>query len=155
MAVVRKNSRPANTPENTPETNTETKQPETAKPLDKGIPAATKLGQKAVTDSQKPKTVTVEIPKATATMITPKGNVKMVEKPLGVYEDDGTADKMRLMIQIGATINTGDMEFAKILIGVDVPCYEETKDDVFEEQRAWIDSKLETIINQINATREE
>lgn len=55
----------------------------------------------------------------------------------------------KIELSLGLTINLGNFESARLLVGMQVPCYKEESDDAFEWAKSWISDRLQTEVKQI------
>src|ERR1700677_4405729 len=86
-----------------------------------------------------------------ATTATVRSKYKPAKSKTGI-EDGGELEEievrtfvtepMRVNLTCGMTLNLGSMEFARIDVGVSVPCYEEEKDAAFDAARSWVVDRL-------------
>jgi hypothetical protein len=55
----------------------------------------------------------------------------------------------RIDARVGITLNLGNFEFARIDVGVVVPCYKEEMDDAFVWARDWATERLKSEIDSV------
>lgn len=99
----------------------------------------------------KPAVATVNVVKQTTIPKVGKQQQTLVDKQetlnKGVMAPAGKLCEVH--VQGGVTLNMGDHEFAKITVGITVPCAKEGLDDTYEFATDWVSQKLEDSVKKV------
>ena len=71
------------------------------------------------------------------------GNTELIEVRTFITEPT------RVNINLGMTLNIGNMEFARIDVGMSTPCYEEEKEQCFLTSREWITNRMRKEVRKV------
>ncbi len=78
-----------------------------------------------------------------------EGVPQATDVPLEIHRF--VTDPVRIDTRVGITLNLGNFEFARIDIGVVVPCYKEEMDDAFAWSREWATERLKSEIDRVRS----
>lgn len=76
-----------------------------------------------------------------------EGVAQTEEETLAVHRF--ATEPAKIEVSLGLTLNLGSFESAKLLVGMQVPCYKEEANDAFDWAKEWISTRLQKEVKQI------
>jgi len=59
----------------------------------------------------------------------------------------------KVSVRMGATVNLGNMEFGRVDVSLEMPCYVEEIDSVYADVLGWVDEKLDAVVKEMEGDR--
>lgn len=59
----------------------------------------------------------------------------------------------KVSVAMGLTLNLGNYEAARIDVSLTSPCYQEERDDAYEDSKRWVETRLQKEVEDIRANK--